>query len=99
MAGEKGDQRPLEQGAIPQRPAYFSARRYSSEQAAGSSYYLVQETMRNNPEITELSAYRVRVAPSMDYHVVVLGDTTPPEPLRDKLSTALQTGQPVQIPK
>jgi hypothetical protein len=102
MAGEKGEQRPGEhheqQEHIP-GPSYLITRRYGSEDAAGQAYFQIRDILPTHPEPTELSVYRVRIGPTLDWHVVVLGEQDPSEPLRETIDTSLGTGQEAQLPE
>lgn len=98
MADDKGEQQGAEQNERLASPAFLEARRYASEESSGYAYFQVQETLFKWPEPTDLSVYRVRVSPTFDWHVVVVGEATPAKRLRGKIISALSSGVSVQIP-
>jgi hypothetical protein len=73
------------------RPAFLDARRYPSFDEAGVAYFQSQEPIRRDRINTDLSVYRMLVGPSLDAHVVVLGNT-PKKKLLEELQRALATG-------
>ena len=100
MPREKGNQPPPRPGNHEQEPLlpYLQFRRYTTEESSAISYFGVQETLRAAPVATDLSVYRVRVAPTLDFHVAVLGEIAPPDVLQAKIAEALADGQPAEMP-
>jgi hypothetical protein len=78
------------------RPSYLDARRYPSFEEAGEAYIESQETLRRDRSNADLSVYRVLVGPTLDAHVVVLGDT-PKKKLLEELQRSLGTGEHVEL--
>jgi len=79
------------------RPSYLDTRRYPTLEEAGRSYHESQESIRRDrTSTTDLSVYRVLVGPSLDAHIVVLGDT-PKKELLEKLERALGAGERVEL--
>jgi hypothetical protein len=99
MAGERGEHRAQGHNEQTPEPSYLTTRRYPSEQAAGAAYFRIQEVLRTHPTPTELSVYRVRVGPTFDYHVVVLGEQNPSDALREMIDTGLGGGEAAQLPE
>ncbi len=97
MAGEKGEQRTPGQGNERiRRPSYLDARKYPSAEQAARAYHESQEHIRRDRSAADLSVYRLMVGPSLESHVVILGDT-PNKRLREQLLVALGSGEPVDL--
>ena len=97
MAGEKGEQQPPGQGnERVRRPSYLDARRYPSAEEAARAYHESQESIRRDRHAADLSVYRLMIGPTLESHVVILGDT-PNKRLRAQLLAALSSGEPVDL--
>src|SRR5260370_13618903 len=92
-----------EQGRRPehQPPIYYLASRFKTREEAAVPYFAVQESIKRNIGIANLSAYRFKrqweEQSDKPWYVLVLG-ITPPNVLHQRLTEALSVGEKTTVP-
>ena len=76
--------------------SYHRAARYPGEEVSEQPYDTMQQLIYEKP--CNLSVYRLRLGPQLDYHVAVLGETPPPE-LQRSIEELLSAGERVTLPQ
>jgi hypothetical protein len=91
-------QRGRDPGPSPEqeKASYHKAAKYPSEEASEQPYDQLQQALYETP--CDLSAYRIRLGPTLDYHIATLGNP-PPAELQRRIEEILATGETVTLPE
>src|SRR5215211_2338285 len=77
-------------------PEYRRAARFPDEPTSNHAYEQAREVIRVEP--CDLSLYRTILLPDQLWHVIVLGGM-PQEVVRERITTALERGEAVELPE